>query len=61
MRVNIYLLLLYFYLFYIDLIPGVNNYNPIKNKTKKFGNPYNDINMISNNPRQNNFMKEAVK
>ena len=45
-----------------NLIPGINNYNPLKNKPKKFGSPYNDINIIGNHhPHQNNFMKRNNK
>ena len=43
-----------------DIMPGINNYNPIlKNKSKKYG--YNNINIIgnNNNPRQNNFIKRS--
>ena len=47
---------------FIDLIPGINNYNPMKNKSKKFGSPFNDINIMSNNnPRSNNFIKRGNK
>ena len=46
-----------------NLIPGINNYNPLKNKSKKFGSPFNnDINIIgNNNPHQNNFIKRNNK
>ena len=41
-------------------MPGINNYNPIKNKSKKFNNFYNnDLNLMQNNPRQNNFIKRS--
>ena len=46
------------------MIPGINNYNPTKNKPKKFGIPFNnELNIIgnSNNPRQNNFMKRSSR
>ncbi len=46
------------------MIPGINNYNPTKNKSKKFGIPFNnELNIIgnSNNPRQNNFMKRSSR
>ena len=35
----------------------------MKNKSKKFGSPFNDINIMpnNNNPRQNNFMKRTSK
>ena len=47
---------------FIDLIPGINNYNPMKNKSKKFGSPFNDINIMpNNNPRSNNFIKRGNK
>ena len=60
MKVSIYIY--YIIIYIIDLIPGINNYNPIRNKSKKFGSPFNDINMLSNNnPRQNNFMKKSNK
>ena len=43
-------------------MPGINNYNPIKNKSKKFNNFYNnDLNIMQNNPRQNNFIKRSSR
>ena len=47
------------YLF-IDIIPEINNYNPMKIKNKKIGNLYNNnnINIIENNNRQNNFKRQ---
>ena len=41
-----------------NIIPSINNYNPLlkKNKKNNFGNAYNNINIISGSNRQNNFM-----
>ena len=41
-------------------MPGINNYNPIKNKSKKFNNFYNnDLNIMQNNPRDKPSKKSA--
>jgi hypothetical protein len=58
MKVSLYILLCYYVFIFIDLIPGINNYNPLKLKNRKFGSPYGNINIIGNNNRENNFMKK---
>ena len=45
-------------MYFIDIIPGINNYNPLKNKKRNYSTPYNNINIIGNNIRENNFMKK---
>ena len=44
---------------FIDIIPGINNYNSLKAKKRSFGNQYNNINIIGNSNRENNFMKKS--
>ena len=57
MKVSLFNLIIFFY--YIDIIPGINNYNPLKCKKRRIGNPYNNINIIGNNNRENNFKKKT--
>ena len=58
MKVSIYIYIIIFIFLILDIIPGINNYNPLKIKNRKFGNQFNNLNIIGNNNRENNFMRK---